>query len=414
MDEYYSGNLGQKSWFYLLRGVLIFIAVYILRSITLFNVRNVYLGSGVQMEELPVWAVNLISAVILGFIYNSVVTLASMHDKYAAEDFFLEGREDVYFSEDIRIILKNKKFWLETATVTVISTVASFTGLFSEISYALPSAVTDALPVWLLPLAYTFLVFFPISLLCKYEARRYWYDLKLKKETDSIGKAHKIVFRAVVLSIIYPTVFPYAPMLVLASFSVFFIIAKAAKIFTVIGLILLVALFCLGIIALFYLKAINKRKKFIRSLLKISEENGYIVSEIYHPYADFFKRTEGYSFLLTKDSRRFACRFVSTVRKKIPVVFTSAEDGYYRHRIGSKNHHITLQHKFKYAFECDSEYTKILIVHPFPKQIIAESDGGSRQLKSGDKIWGYIVYTPEDVLGAIDRDCLGRYNGRYD
>ena len=104
-------------------------------------------------------------------------------------------------------------------------------------------------------------------------------------------------------------------------------------------------------IAIKYLRAIKSRKRFIRDLKRFAEENQYILSEIYYPVASIFRHYDGYSFLLKKDNREFTCRLLATVNKRTPVVFTSAESGYYRHRIGGKKHHITIQHKFDYGFD---------------------------------------------------------------
>lgn len=407
-------NPMSRPWFYLIRGTIIFVFFYILKIITVFSVRRIYVGHTVQLTDFPVWAVNLISAVIIVFIYNSIVNLFSMHDKSASVDFFEEEKEDLFFLEEIGVILKDKKFWIETLTAITLCTVVAFIGGFSEVTNMLPEAVVALLPLWLLPVLLCTVVFFTVSLLCKYEARRYWLSLKREHETDKIGKAYLLIIRSVVFFIIYPGIFPYAPYIVLAGVSFVMIFVAASKEFTVIGLILIIAILIGVVVLLRYLRSIRKRKHLIKKLIRVAEENGYTISEIYFPYASFFRHVDGYNFTLKKGDRAFSCRFVGTVKKSVPVVFTSATEGYYLHRIGTKKHNISLHHKFNYGFETDKSEIKIVLVDPFPKTVLVESDGGSRRLYSGDKIWNVIIYDSADIIGAIDRDCLGRYNGRYD
>ena len=109
-------------------------------------------------------------------------------------------------------------------------------------------------------------------------------------------------------------------------------------------------------------------------------------------------------------------------------------------RIGTKNHHVTSMSVFEYHF--DGEGDKIIIVNPVPKRIFVAMDEhlegaqyneycdtgtlasvlrshskeakSTRELVPGDKIWGYAVYNTTSFVSAVDRKCLGRYNGMFD
>ena len=119
MDKDVYTSIKQSPWFYVLRGALIFFATLILYSITVYRVRVTYLSNTLQFADIPVWAINLISAVILGFIYNSILMLTSMHDKYSSTLFYEEGKEELFVFEELSLIIKDKKFWIETVTVLV-------------------------------------------------------------------------------------------------------------------------------------------------------------------------------------------------------------------------------------------------------------------------------------------------------
>ena len=52
-----------------------------------------------------------------------------------------------------------------------------------------------------------------------------------------------------------------------------------------------------------------------------------------------------------------------------------------------------------------------MLVSTLPKRTLAIAQNGStRPLTPGDKIWDAVLYDPDTMLAAIDRDCLGRTN----
>ena len=92
----------------------------------------------------------------------------------------------------------------------------------------------------------------------------------------------------------------------------------------------------------------------------------------------------------------------------MPVCFTSATKGHYRHRIGTPKHNITLETKFDYSL--DSENKKILIIAPTPKHAFICEDGKEKRLFTADKLWDFVVYESDGFIGSLERDCLGRYD----
>ena len=117
--------------------------------------------------------------------------------------------------------------------------------------------------------------------------------------------------------------------------------------------------------------------------------------------------------------------------------FVSDKHAYYLHRFGTKNHHFDILREFEYNF--DGEGDRIIILNPVPKSAYATQStyvdhswydeyrlasvmspkskrvaDGARKIEPGDKIWGYVIYNTSSFIGAIDRGCLGRYNGLFD
>jgi hypothetical protein len=154
----------------------------------------------------------------------------------------------------------------------------------------------------------------------------------------------------------------------------------------------------------------SKRKKFIKALLATVAQKGHTVSEITNPYLSFLKSAKRCGFVLEADGKRYDCVIISTLHRTTPLIFTSPTDAYFRHRIGSKNHHFTVNHNIE--FYPNGEGKQLVIVNPMPKNRVFIEDGPlETQVISGDKLWSFVLYDATSFLSAIDRDCLGRENG---
>ena len=99
---------------------------------------------------------------------------------------------------------------------------------------------------------------------------------------------------------------------------------------------------------------------------------------------------------------------IGNPRYRVPVCFISETDGYFRHRLGTKKHNITLQTKFNYSLEGDGK--KILIISPVAKDAFILDGDKERRIFNADRLWDFVTYEPEAFIAALERDCLGRYD----
>ena len=157
-----------------------------------------------------------------------------------------------------------------------------------------------------------------------------------------------------------------------------------------------------------FLRGISKRKKFIKQLKAVCESHEFELSEITHPFISFIKPRTEENFKISRGGKEYHCAFVSTLHRGTYLYFTSGTDAYFRHRIGTENHHFTIKHHIEFGILGDGK--KCLIISPMPKHIFVEEGGKMRELFAGDKIWGYTVYNMSGFINAIDRDCLDRSN----
>ena len=164
-----------------------------------------------------------------------------------------------------------------------------------------------------------------------------------------------------------------------------------------------------------------------------------------------FKSREECNFTLEYEGKVFSCRLIGSWWQRAPLHFISKKHAIYLHKVGTRNRFFSYECHFNYAFEGEGD--KLLIVCPMPRWLFASVDntdkivtpedlstssmissyryGGSRRqqssfgiskrtseysraLEAGDKIWGYAIYNTTSFISAIDRKCLGRYNGLFE
>ena len=103
----------------------------------------------------------------------------------------------------------------------------------------------------------------------------------------------------------------------------------------------------------------------------------------------------------------FSCAVLGNVFKNADVCFTSESSGYYRYRIGTNKHNISLHSSFNYSF--DNEYKKIVVIAPTPKNVLICDMNKEKRVFNAEKMWNSVAYDKDAFLGAIDRECLGKY-----
>lgn len=396
---------GKRFWLYPLRGLAIFVIFFLIKLITSASIYSIANDNTLYLTEFPSQLVYIFAAVADLLILNSVIQLFTVYDRPSFGRFESEQLSEVRFFTEAPKILRSYEFISETAVILALTAICSVSGLFYEAvrcyfgDLPVPTAAARLLPIaTLLPL------FFLISLLCRYEVRRYWHSLIMARETEKLDSRARLIGRAVLIALLYPLAFPYIPYLVFMLITVFAVFAQLAKILTVIGLILAIALVILSFIGISRLRCRGLRKKFISELTKVAEKEGRSLEILEKRSAE----VRGYDLVFTDGEQSYSIRIIRAPRRGVPLYFTSCSDAHFLHRIGTKNHHLSLERHFDYGFEADG--IKILLIIKFPKRIFVSSDGATHKIFGGDKIWDYIVYDTRSFLGSADRGCLDRFN----
>lgn len=404
------GHSGHGLAFAALRGAVVFIFFLGLSKLTSFSIKALsVIGSERDLfKSLPNWAIYLTCTVGAILIYNSFASSFSVYDRRTRNEFIEAKADGVRFLRNIKAIISSPKFITEAAASISLVAIVSLAGAFPEVGgifFSDGSQNAGFFPALILsPICFIEL------LLAKYEALRYWHKLEREKDIEKLDTPHRFILRIAVVVVLYPTIFPFSPLLVFIIWSFISVIVGVTNAIGVISAIAAVLMIILLVLCISLLAAMSKRKKFIKALLLIAVEKGYTVSKITHPYSCFLASSKRCGFILEAEGKKYDCVIISTLHRTTPLIFASPTDAYFRHRIGTKNHHFTVNHNVE--FYPTGEGKQLVIVNPMPKNRVFIEDGpiGS-QVISGDKLWGFILYDGTSFLSALERECLGRENG---
>lgn len=429
------------------RSTIIFIAFLIIKFMCLFACAMANQGSGfaLPIQLLP-------SLIALPLIFNSIIYISTVYNRREREIFLWTKPERPKLSAELKRILGSREFWIEYAILSSLVVITSLLGGFFEFGLIIFSEFEQTFLIRnLFPIPLILLLFFIISLHRRYDARLYWYQLQARGETSRLDNTFLLIPRILAIVFGYPLLFPSALYALLGVFSVVNIVVALVNVMTLLGFAAAIAGVALAVMLFLALNALSLRHKLIKKLKAVSKKSGYKLSEIKRPYMSMFKAREECSFTLEYQGKVFSCRLIGSWWQRAPLHFISNKHALYLHKIGTRTHFFSYECHFNYAFEGEGD--KLLIVCPMPRWLFASTDNTdkivtpedlstkvvmtnrvygalnhrqaplglskrssefSRALEAGDKIWGYAIYNTTSFISAIDRRCLGRYNGMFE
>lgn len=393
------------------QGIAVFTWTIIVKLITMIVIYALSYSDDSFLHQCPDWLLHtvVLSAGLL--IYNSALRVMILYHRDSRIEYLESRNPEFAFSCEISDILRSGDFILRSVTISILFAISALIGAFPEIGGLIlrkdlfRSAEANIISAAIVPP-----VLILIGLFTTYEVRRYWIALDKNKDTEKIEGSAKMILNVILISLAYPIIFPMAPILLFTVASVFNILVSLFGALNIIGSIVFFILLFTAIYLIPLLNGLHKRRKFIKKLKAICRDSGWELSAIKNPYASFFRSGIGSNFTITRGADEYKCAFVSTLHKRTPLIFTTNTDACFRHRIGTKDHHYTINHSIEYGIRGDGK--KCIILSPLPKKLFVESDGGSREILPGDRIWDYTVYNMSGFINAIDRNCLDKYAKR--
>lgn len=440
-------KIESPAYILMLRAFVIFVFFLIIKFMCLFTCVLANAQSG-----FPTWVQLLPCLLALPFIFNSILYVTTVYNARERDAFLKAKPQRPAFTTELKRILTSREFWIEYAVLSTLVVITSLLSGFFEFGLVFsPEAPQNYLARNLLPIPVLLILFFLISIHRRYDARLYWYQLQARGEVSRLENTFLLIPRILAIIFGYPLLFPSALYALLGIFSFVNIVVALVNVMTLLGftaVILGIALFVMLILAL---NSLVLRHKLIKKLKAVAKASGYKLSEIKRPYASMFLSREECNFTLEYQGKVFSCRLIGSWWQRAPLHFISKKHAIYLHKVGTRTHFFSYECHFNYAFEGEGD--KLLIICPMPRWLFASVDntdkiitpedmsttatiaayrhGGSRRqqssfdiskrtseysraLEAGDKIWGYAIYNTTSFISAIDRKCLGRYNGMFE
>ena len=431
-------------WLYILRGIAIYFMTLLIKSLMGVMVIATYSDFEMTIEagifKIPPFVVMIIYFVGAILLLNSILYLFCTYDKRVMNDFLDEKWEKVTIGRAFSRAIRSREFIVEFSVVLFFTLFGCLVGWYPEVSLSFSALTSNETLLYFIPFMIMPPLTFILSLWRRYEAYRYWHYLERSDKIEKLYSILSIFLRVIIITVLYGFFYQYLPMVAVIFISLSSVFLILVDLLTLLGFVAAAVAFVFLLYGIGVLRAIGKRKKLIDGIKRVAPENGYELSEIKRPYASLFKKGKECNFTLKKDGKTFSCHFVGSPWQRSPLFFISATTAYYMRRIGTKNHHVTSMSVFEYDFEGEGD--KIIIVNPVPKRTFVAMDDllegaeyseycdtgtlssvlrrhstevkSTREIVPGDKIFGYAIYNTSSFISAIDRKCLGRYNGMFD
>lgn len=348
------------------------------------------------------------SSVILGLLFTlplvySLVRATTIFDEKLHVKFLEKPERSL--KAKINLLFRYIQFWIEIIAFAVLY-------LILPIEWTAP-AYAHLFLGWhvtfdskLMLMAIIFPLFFILNVLGRFSAVDYWYVDKNGRAKQKKEKAkRKLIFIIEILKA--AIIYGFGGFILKSYIPLFLSITPIFKEVLTVKIIIAIIILILLSIAFRYLRAIRKRKSFIKKFTAICRENGFQASEISNPIRSLFSVYKGNSFDVSLGEKRYSCKLISALNSKIPLEFYP--EGYCKfiHSIRLLKTEV-YQYSRTYEFGYEADCKKILVVNPTPKTLMQVISGRRSIIDNGEVVGKYKIYTGTAFLNALERDCLDK------
>lgn len=309
-----------------------------------------------------------------------------LYDKALRESYW-KNQPTPTFKCNFLFALSQKGLWIIIGALVVVYLVLPLNWTFKALSDIFSGRKFVALAIYLPVLTVLYLLAYISA--CKHWSKKRDVNQYSEEEALKLSLLIGIVYAAVPILLVY-----FLPVLT----SIGKVLLELVTVELVVAVFVLIVCLILAII----LRAYNKRKKCIKELKKVCDENKYVLSEIHAPYSSVFKLCEGENFRVIVKDKVYSCKFIGVRNKYIPLIIheNGALEFVYSTRI------LNLHTRKTYCYE--SEHKKILIVNPTPKFVYTFRDGKTVGIDNGENIGDYKFYTASAFLRALEFNALDK------
>ncbi len=383
------------------RGALIAICTFFVYSMIDLLIRLAIVMDFQLFQGIELFVICIFCTAAVPLVFNSF-SLAFAYSNRLHIESFLEREENIpTIRGELKAFFQDPIARTELIALSIIIFLGALLGIFTTFEGMFPSGM----PIGnILPAITITPVCVLLYLFSKYEAARYFAVLEREGKLDKLLSPSWLIVRIFILSVLYPVCAPMVPAVIYALLTGAFIFIKLSKLWTALGVIAALVLLISLIFSIKVLRGISKRRKFLKKARLVASTKGYDFCDLKTPYRSFLTAKDQCSFSLKLGDKSFDCVVISTLSKRVPLIFTSPTDAYFLHKIGTENHNFSLRHHIEFYHIGDGQ--KIIIVDPVPKKVLVSEDNRNKRVYCSDSIWGITVHDCDSFIGCMDRLCL--------
>ncbi len=389
----------EKFFSYIRKGSVILLNALLPLLVSVITYQFIRFG---RVTENSVRTLCIVIVVTAFFAFYSLFKQGVKYDLQAKAKYFEQENQNLFTA--LKIAFSGKYLYIVcgvTAAEFFLFKISAFSIVFNNGSTSLLSRLKIAgicLPVFLL-----------LGIIASLTASKDW-----KKDGESNKKYTPAAYyeQAAIALVAYIMggtvlvfVFPYIS-------GITGILKGLAEAITVNGLITIFCIIAAVIIVppLFRaIRALNKRKAFIKQLKTACSRKGYELSEIKVPFKSLFQPYTGESFTVKTDKKTYSCKMLCCLKKRIPLVLHEDGKGEHIHviSIGKKGARIEIFRYVKtFNFGYESQHDKVLIVVPVSKFMQTNRAGKIFDVDNGEEIGKYKMFAGTGFINALERECI--------
>ena len=344
---------------------------------------------------------SVICLIFLIMYYHSFIRLKVVYNDKIYSSFQENLNEESTKREYFSFLFKQKIFWIQYAVTALMFILIPLRLTAPVVAWVFGAYGDFAKELLALCVFIPFL--FVVYVLAHISAIEYW-----QQERGTKRDVTKKVKRNTYISIMAAyAIVPFAVLMIIEFLRYIPLVIELWEKYPSPLLLVLVIFVILFAIFFNLFRVLCARKKCIKRIKQTSQKMGFEMSTIKHPYLSAFRVCKGESFQIDVRGKTYSCKLVGAPHRGRPLVIHPAGALHFLHAI--RLFKTTLfSHATVREFGYDSEYSKILIINPVPKELSCHFGNKIEAIDNGAIVGGYKIYTATAFVRAIETDTVER------
>lgn len=386
----------------ILKSVLLLLLTAVIAAFSRF----LFIDNMFEQEYFSEQVLNIWFFVFFILIFNSLAIAIDKHDKSSYLRFSERVKNNKLISH-IKFIVSSVDFFVELLCILVLSIVLPSSFLYGFVNKIF---FNDIELTGFYSKLYTLLIILPVMFMVLFVAhimlQKSWYINVQNEKANSVkGKKSKcppVIKSVVTVAIIYCGASMAIPWLL----PMFITLWNLGGIMLFVWILLALLVLILITITAYYIRAIFKRKSFVKKLKKYCADNSVYFSNIKKPYISLLFSHDGFDFTIEKNGTKYDCKFIAGIFPGSPIILSDKGNGLKQDTVRLFRIEVfAFLTKFDFGYESDGK--KILVLLPTPKTFfVSTNDTPPRIADVGEKVGQYTVYNAIGFLNALDREML--------